>query len=122
VSKQKIVFIGVEDPSLQFSLAVIFERKGYQVISQPQSKLAGPWVLDERVDLLVLDNSGNWDDPWDQKLFKIRCQFANQPILILSTRLPNLSTFNCEDAGLYKIIQTPADPALILEYASELLN
>jgi hypothetical protein len=75
VSKIKTVFISVEDPSLQFSLAVIFERKGYQVISQPQSKLAGPWVLDERVDLLVLDNSGNWDDPWDQKLLSI-CQSA----------------------------------------------
>lgn len=122
MKKSKLIFIGVEDPSLQFSLAMIFTREGYQVVSQPLIPSADFWVFDEPIDLLVLDNSENWDELWNQKLNRIRCQFANKPLLILTTRFPSLASFDCEDFGLCKIIQKPADPALILENARGLLS
>jgi len=120
--KSKLISICVEDPSLQYSLAMIFTREGYQVVSEPQSPSADFWVFEEPIDLLVLDNSERWDDLWNQKLNRIRCQFANKPILILTTQFPSLATFDCEDFGLCKIIQKPANPAIILENARELLT
>lgn len=120
--ENKLIYIGVEDPSLQFSLAMIFEREGYQIANQSQSLMADFLVFDPPVDLLILDNSERWDDLWNQKLNRIRCQFANKPILILTTQFPSLATFDCEDFGLCKIIQKPANPAIILENARELLT
>ena len=120
--RNKSIFIGVEDPSLQYSLAMVFEREGYRVVDQTQSQFADFQVFEEPIDLLVLENSENWDDLWNQKLSRIRCQFAQKPILILTNRLPSLTTFNCDEFGLCKIIQTPADPALILENARGLLT
>ena len=106
---------------LQFTLSMILAREGYQVVSESQSQLADFWVIDEPVDLLILDKSDRWDELWNQKLNKIRCQFAKQPILILSAHLPGLATFDCEDFGFCKIIQKPTDPVVFLENARELL-
>jgi DNA-binding response OmpR family regulator len=100
---------------------MILEREGYRVVSQSQSQMADFWVIDEPVDLLILDNSESWDELWNQKLNKIRCQFARQPILILSAHLPGPATFDCEDFGFCKIIQKPSDPVVILENARGLL-
>lgn len=121
MKENKLIFICVEDHLLQFTLSMILEREGYQVVSQTQSQMADFWVIDEPADLLILDKSDRWDDIWNQKLSKIRCQFARQPILILSAHLPGPETFDCEDFGFCKIIQKPADPVAILENARELL-
>lgn len=120
--ENKLIYIAVEDPSLLFSLAMVFEHEGYRVVGQSQRLMADFWVSEEPIDLLVLENSESWNDLWNQKLNQIRCQFANKPILILTTRLPSLTSFDCDNFGLCKIIQTPADPAIILENARELLS
>ena len=94
---KKSIFICVEDPHLQFTLATILEREGYQVVSQSLSQLADFRVIDEPVNLLIVDNNQPWDELWNQQLNKIRCQFAEQPILILTAHLPGFATFDCED-------------------------
>ncbi|MGB4595044.1 MAG: hypothetical protein WBI14_03980 [Anaerolineaceae bacterium] len=120
--EKKLIYICVEDKHLQFTLAMILEREGYQVVSQSLSQMANYWVISDPIDLLILDNSGKWDEVWNLKLNKIRCQFARQPILILTAHLPGTTTFVCEDFGLCKIVQKPADPMVILKSARELLD
>jgi len=121
VNRKKSIFIYVEDPLLQFTLATILEREGYQVVSQSLSQLADFRLIDEPVNLLILDNNERWDELWNQQLNKIRCQFAKQPILILTAHIPGAPTFNCEDFGFVKIIQKPINPVVFLEKARELL-
>lgn len=119
--KNKSIFIFVEDPLLKLTLATILEREGYQVVSQSLNQLADFQVIGEPVNLLILDNDERWDELWNQQLNKIRCQFAKQPILILTAHLPGAPNFNCEDFGLIKIIQKPINPEVFLEKARELL-
>jgi DNA-binding response OmpR family regulator len=121
VKDKKSIFICVDDPLFQYTLATILEREGYQIVSQSLSQLADFRVIDEPVNLLILDNNERWDELWNQQLNKIRCQFAKQPILILTAHLPGAPTFDCEDFGFCKIIQKPTDPVVILEKARELL-
>ena len=122
MKNKKSIFICVEDPLLQFTLGMIFQREGYQIVSQSQSQMTDFMVINDPVDLLILDKSDNWDEPWNQTLNKIRCQFAKQPIMILSVQLPGPANFNCDDFGLLKIIQMPADPVMILNDARILLT
>ncbi len=122
MNSRKLIFICVEDPHLQYTLATILEREGCQVVSRWENQMADFRLIDEPVDLLILDKSDCWDELWNHELSKIRCRSARQPILILSAHLPDLATFDCEDFGLCRIIQKPSDPAAILENARALLK
>lgn len=119
---KKVICVCVEDSLLQFTLATILEREGCQIVSRSECQIADFLITDEPVDLLILDKSDCWDELWNQELLRIRCQFAKQPILILTAHLPDLVDFDCEDFGFCKIIQKPADPELILINARELLK
>jgi len=121
MTEKKRIFIGVEDPLLRLTLAKILEREGCQIVNQLESQTAEFWVLDERVDLMILDKSDSWDEIWIAKLNKIRCKFAEQPILVLTAHLPLPTSFDCGDFGFCEILQKPANPAIILEKAKQLL-
>lgn len=70
--ENKLIFIDVEDPSLQFSLAMIFEREGYRVANQSQGLMADFWAFDLADNLVSVDEVN-----WEGDVINLKCMLQN---------------------------------------------
>jgi len=122
MSTDKILLIINEDRNVRQTLAVIFRRAGYQVITAVDFSQARWYLKDHKCHLIVLDTSvpdlkeGELAEPEKLKVFN------GIPMILMLGNSPVEQFGAITQARNYVVLKKPVDPSEIIGCAKGLLN
>ncbi|MBN2443846.1 MAG: response regulator [Spirochaetales bacterium] len=125
---KKILLID-DDPDILESLSTVFQSHGYEIVTAANGTEGYKIAVKEKPDLIILDVMMDSSDEGFKTSYSIRKneEIRYTPILMLtSVNTKTNFSFDPKIDGQYlpvdDFVEKPAEPALLLEKTSTLLN